>query len=73
MAHPFAHLKLKLSAEPDKIYRNEMPPKPAVQPLTIKFTSEVTNESRSDFDREASGHTLHVKLLQKKRLAARLN
>jgi hypothetical protein len=71
MTHPFPHLKLKLSAEPNKIYRNEMPPKPAVQPLTIKFTLEVTNESRSDFDREASGHPLHVKLSQNGKEIAR--
>jgi hypothetical protein len=65
MPHPFPHLKLHLAAEPDRIYRNEMPPNPPVQPLTIKFTLEVRNGSRSDFkDPSASGHPFHVKLLQ---------
>jgi hypothetical protein len=64
MPYHFPFLRLHLSAEPDKIYRNEMPPKPPVQPLKIKFTLEVTNGSRSDFHTEASGNPLHVKLSQ---------
>jgi hypothetical protein len=66
MPHPFPHLELHLSAEPDEIYRNEMPPKPPIpQPLTIKFTLEVRNGSRSDFkDESASGNPFHVKLSQ---------
>ncbi len=64
MPHPFPFLKLNLSANPDKIYRNEMPPNPPVQKLKIKFTLEVTNGSRSDFKGTAGGNPLHVKLLQ---------
>ena len=67
MPYHFPFLKLHLSAEPDKIYRDEMPPKPSIQPLKIQFTLEVTNGSRSDFHTEATGIPLHVKLTQNSR------